>query len=109
MGFIFLRSCFMGFMFLWFWLWVHLIFVVLVVGSFDFLRSRNRLSLSLRLGSLEQIQEEGRWWFRENGARSRPSSRPKWSSISASAQSIDDCEIPLPLSFLINNGGSWFG
>ena len=68
MGFIFLRSCFMDFIF----------FVVLVVGSSDFLRSLIHLGLSLRLDDLEQIQEEGRWWFRENGARSRP----KWSSIS---------------------------
>ena len=30
MGFIFLRSCFMGFIFLWVWLWVHLISFVLV-------------------------------------------------------------------------------
>ena len=30
MGFIFLRSCFMGFIFLWFWLWVHLISFALV-------------------------------------------------------------------------------
>ena len=48
--------------------------MVLVVGSSDFLRSH------ICLGGLEQIQEEGRRWFRENGARSRP----KWSSISAS-------------------------
>ena len=66
----------MGFIFLWFWLWVHLIFVVLVVDSSDFLRSRIYLGLSLYLGGLEQIQEEGRRWFRENGARSRPRSRP---------------------------------
>ena len=65
----------MGFIFLWFWLWVHLIFVVLVVGSFDFLRSRIYLGLSLRLGGLEQIQEEGRRWFRENRARSQPPSQ----------------------------------
>ena len=81
MGFIFLRSCFMGFIFLWFWLWVHLIFVVLVVDSYDFFRSRIHLGLSLRLDGLEQIQEEGWRWFRENVARSRPLSRPKWSSI----------------------------
>ena len=30
MGFIFLRSCFMGFIFWWFWLWVHLISFALV-------------------------------------------------------------------------------
>ena len=30
MSFIFLRSCFMGFIFLWFWLWVHLISFALV-------------------------------------------------------------------------------
>ena len=47
MGFIFLHSCFMGFIFLWFWLWVHLIFVVLVVDSYDFFRSRICLGLSL--------------------------------------------------------------
>ena len=92
MSFIFLRSCFMGFIFffflVWFWLWVHLIFVVLVMGSSDFLRFRIHLSLSLRLSlslhldGLDQIQEEGRRWFRENGARSRPSSWPKWSLIS---------------------------
>ena len=56
-------------------------FVVLVVGSFDFLCSRIHLGLSLRLDGLEQIQEEGWRWFRENVARSRPLSRPKWSSI----------------------------
>ena len=56
-------------------------FVVLVMGSFDFLCSRIHLGLSLRLDGLEQIQEEGWRWFRENGAWSRPSSRPKWSSI----------------------------
>ena len=91
MSFIFLRSCFMGFIFfflVWFWLWVHLIFVVLVMGSSDFLRFRIHLSLSLRLSlslhldGLDQIQEEGRRWFRENEARSRPSSWPKWSLIS---------------------------
>ena len=49
--------------------------MVLVVGSSDFLRSRIRLSLNLRLGGLEQIQEEGWRWFRENGARSWPPSR----------------------------------
>ena len=27
----------------------------------------------------------------------------------ASDQFVDDCEIPLPLSFLINDGGSGFG
>ena len=27
----------------------------------------------------------------------------------ATAQSVDDCEIPLPLSFLINDGGSGVG
>ena len=53
MGFIFLHSCFMGFIFLWFWLWVHLIFVVLVVVSSDFLCSRIYLGLSLCLGGLE--------------------------------------------------------
>ena len=84
-------------------------FVVLVVGSFDFLHSHIRLGLSLHLSDLEQIQEEGRRWFRENGTRSWPSSRLKWSSISAFARSVNDCEIPLPLSFLINNGGSGFG
>ena len=57
-------------------------------------RSRIYLSFSLclghRLSNLEQIQEEGWRWFRENGARSwpqslsRPPSRPKWSSILAS-------------------------
>ena len=57
-GFIFLHSCFMGFIF----------FVVLVMGSSDFLRSHIRLGLSLHLCGLEQIQEEGRRWFRENGA-----------------------------------------
>ena len=72
MGFIFLHSCFMGFIFLWFLLWVHWIFVVLVLGSSDFHCSRSRLDL----GSLEQLQEEGRWWFRENGARSRPPPGP---------------------------------
>ena len=61
-GFIFLRSCFMGFIF----------FVVLVVGSSDFHCSRSRLDL----GNLEQLQEEGRRWFRENGARSRPPPGP---------------------------------
>ena len=51
----------------------------------------------------------------QNGARSwpqslsRPPSRPKWSSILASTQFVDDCEIPLPLYFLINNVGSGFG
>ena len=54
------------------------------MGSYDFLRSCICLGLSLRLDHLEQIQEEGRRWFRENGARSRPLSQPKWSSISAS-------------------------
>ena len=33
MGFIFLRSCFMGFVFMWFWLWVHLISFVLAFVS----------------------------------------------------------------------------
>ena len=41
------------------------------MGSSDFLCSRICLGLSLRLDGLEQIQEEGWWWFRENGARSR--------------------------------------
>ena len=46
MGFIFLHSCFMGFIFLWFWLWVHLIsFVlasVLVSASVSAVLSRSR-------------------------------------------------------------------
>ena len=79
------------------------------MGSFDFLHSCIRLGLSLRLGGLEQIQEESRRWFRENGAQSRPSPRPKWSLISTFARFVDDCEIPLRLSFLINDGGSGFG
>ena len=33
MGFIFLLSCFMGFVFMWFWLWVHLISFVLAFVS----------------------------------------------------------------------------
>ena len=53
MGFTFLHSCSLGFIFLWFLLWVHLIFVVLVVGLSNFLRSRIRLALSLHLGDLE--------------------------------------------------------
>ena len=57
-GFIFLRSCFMGFIFC----------VVLVMGSSDFLHFHIRLGLSLHLCGLEQIQEEGQQWFRENGA-----------------------------------------
>ncbi|KAK7837796.1 hypothetical protein CFP56_020773 [Quercus suber] len=62
----------MGFIF------YNILFLISWVSS-DFLRSR------IRLGSLEQIQEEGRRWFRKNGAQSRPPSRPKWSSISAFA------------------------
>ena len=50
--------------------------MVLVVDSSDFLRSRIYLGLSLPFGGLKQIQEEGRRWFRENRARSRPPSRP---------------------------------
>ena len=46
MGFIFLRSCFMGFIFMWFWLWVHLIsFVlasVLVSASISAVWSRSK-------------------------------------------------------------------
>ena len=67
-GFHFLSFLFHGFHF----------FVVLVVGSSDFLCSHICLGLSLRFDDLEQIQEEGWQWFRENGARSWP----KWSSIS---------------------------
>ena len=100
-----------GFHFLSFLLHGFHFFVVLIMGSSDFLCSRICLSLSLRLDDLEQIQEEGWWWFRENGARSRPLSRsrsrplsrsrsrplsrPKWSSIS-----------DWPLSFL--HGFSFF-
>ena len=50
--------------------------MVLVVDSSDFLRSRIYLGLSLPFDGLKQIQEEGRRWFRENRARSRPPSRP---------------------------------
>ena len=67
-----------GFHFPSFLLYGFHFFVILVVDSSDFLRSLIHLGLSLRLDDLEQIQEEGRRWFRENGARSRT----KWSSIS---------------------------
>ena len=60
-----------GFRFLSFLLHGFHFFVVLIMGSSDFLCSRICLGLSLRLDGLEQIQEEGWWWFRENGARSR--------------------------------------
>ena len=116
MGFIFLHSCFMGFIFLWFWLWVHLISFVLtsisVLASVSAVWSRSRR----RAGSgIERMELSLGLRLCQNGARSQPpswsqpSSRPKWSSISAFAQSVNDCEIPLPLSFLINDGGSGFG
>ncbi|KAK7828799.1 hypothetical protein CFP56_029967 [Quercus suber] len=66
--------------------------------------SRKRASSGLKRIELDLNLHLG-----QNGAQSQSPSRPKWSSISASAQSIDDCEISLPLSFLINNGGSGFG
>ena len=68
-----------GFHFPSFLLYGFHFFVVLVVGLSDCLRSLIHLGLSLRLDDLEQIQEEGRRWFRENGAQSWP----KWSSILA--------------------------
>ena len=85
MGFIFLHSCFMGFIFLWFWLWVHLIsFVlasVLVSASVSEVWSRSRK----RAGSgLERMELDLGLRLGQNGARSRPPSWPKWSSISAS-------------------------
>ena len=57
MGFIFLRSCFMGFIFMWFWLWVYLIsFVLASVSVSAFVsavwsRSKKRAS-----GGLERIK-----------------------------------------------------
>ena len=57
MGFNFLRSCFMGFIFLWFWLWVHLIsFVlasVLVLASVSATWSRSRKRAD---GGLERME-----------------------------------------------------
>ena len=56
-GFIFLRSCFMGFIFLWFWLWVHLISFVITSVSVSasilaiWSRSRKRVG-----GGLERME-----------------------------------------------------
>ena len=57
MGFIFLRSCFMGFIFMWFWLWVHLIsFVlasVLVLASVSAVWSKSKKRAG---GGLERME-----------------------------------------------------
>ena len=68
MGFIFFRSCFMGFIFLWFWLWVHLISFVLtsvsVSASVSTVWSRSRK----RAGSgLERMELD----LGQNGAQSQ--------------------------------------
>jgi len=49
-------------------------------------------------GGLERMKLDLGHRLDHNEARSRPLS-----------QTVDDCEIPLPLSCLINNGGSGFG
>ena len=56
-GFIFLRSCFMGFIFLWFWLWVHLISFILtsvsVSASISAVWSRSRKRVGSGLERME--------------------------------------------------------
>ena len=105
MGFIFLHSCFMGFIFLWFWLWVHLISFVLasvsILASISAIWSKSRK----RVGSgLERIELDLGLCpslglcLGHNGAQSRPLPDPLMIAKS------------LFLSlFLINDGGSGFG
>ena len=67
----------MGFIFLWFWLWVHLIsFVlisVLVSASILAVWSRSRKRAG---GGLERMELDLGLRLGQNGARSRPLSRP---------------------------------
>ena len=83
MGFIFLRSCFMGFIFMWFWLWVHLIsFVlasVLVLASVSAVWSKSKKRAG---GGLERMELDLSLYpglglhLSQNGAQSRPPPSP---------------------------------
>ena len=105
MGFIFLRSCFMGFIFMWFWLWVHLISFVLASVSVSasvsavWSRSKKRAGgglerIELNLGLCPGLGLR----LGQNGARSQP---PPGSLMIAKSLFL--------FFFLINDGGSGFG
>ena len=95
MGFIFLRSCFMGFIFMWFWLWVHLIsFVLASVLVLAFVSAVWSKSKKRAGGGLERMELDLGLYpglglrLSQNGAQSRPP------------------PIPLPLFFFFINDGA---
>ena len=79
MGFIFLCSCFMGFIFLWFWLWVHLIsFVLAFISVSTFVSTVWSKSKKRVGGGLDRIELDLGLrpslglCLGQNGARSQP-------------------------------------
>ena len=79
MGFIFLRSCFMGFIFMWFWLWVHLISFVIasisVSASVSVVWSRSKKRVGGGLDRIELdlgLRPSLGLCLGQNGARSQP-------------------------------------
>ena len=105
MGFIFLRSCFMGFVFMWFWLWVHLISFVLASVSVSasvlavWSRSKKRASSGLERIELDlSLCPDLGLHFDQIGARS-------WLLTS----SLMIAKSLFLFFFWINDGGSGFG